>query len=1354
MFRSLLSSLSSLDFSRTRQGRPRRSTRLCFEDLEQRLMPTLVPTNPYGLVEGDVVRIDHSLGTHQTAARAGNGDCAVVWSEAGGGIYARLFTPDGAPFTNTLHIDGTGSADDEAAVGMNDSGEFVVAWVNHSSDTKSDVYAERFNSSGEANGGPISVATADVEDSPAVGIDAAGNFIVAYDHVVGGVGQVQATLFDANGTATQTVSAVPGDSRNEYQPDVAMNAAGDFVLAYTVDVATDNSDVEARAFFPSGDERSNDIPVATSSHQEWKPAVAMNASGAFVVSYTYVNSEDDETIGAFTYRHYATDVYAERFDADGTNRSSVVVSGPNQDADASSVAFDDRGNYIIAYQGLPQKFDGDYSHGNPHTVYVQPVDSNDLVETTPIEIPVTVVDSAAYQENVTPTAVLDDAGNATLVWINQSNDLGRESLMARQVYLQSFKTSAFRIDATLPAGSSDVTLTNGTSETISVTIHRDPAFTGPIDLSVGGALPADVHWSASPADPSNPAVETRTLSLTADTSLAANEVATVSVHAESGSLPTVDLPMTLRVTAGRITDVAGVFTPDGAPRPELVPGMTITIEGQGFASGDQVLFTAAPGHPQLAVAPSSAAVDGTSLTVVVPSQIASGTVAVTTPAGALFVSPAVYDVTPGAVTTVDPLVGTAPQELQPGSTITVTGYGLVPGSLVQFGAFPLSRATPTFIDPSGTLLRVQVPSDAADGPLTIVKPDGTTFASADSVHIFSYNSLDSFNFHNFTFSVSFPLVANAFGDQCYVNIGPFATPIPSPDALAFTALCAQAGFGNNGACFGMSVMSDQLAQNPDQITGFYGLPAGQAPLVNNLQANGNLISAIEQKHLLQWSAEMLKYSNNAHDNASVSALVRALLAKEDEPIITLRYQNEGHALVCYDVQPTATGYDLCVYDPNRPFVTGEQTDGGGRWLMDLWDRIHVTGDSWNFVNADSSWNGTLTDLNVIPFSALPENPSLPDDGPGLFTLIFGSNAANAPVAFVDDAGVLNVNGFRLDATTPAVIGLGATAAGGTQVTADGQVFSYAPGTVKAVTIYGGTGSGTIDLAQTRAGVPVTVYDAAGTKTVNIGTPDGALDAIQGDVTVIGGTGTNAVNVNDRAAPAGGRYTLTSSEIQRSGTAAIHLEAIQSAHLLGGAGAQSYDVEGLNPNVNLTLELGSAASSVSGPAASSSALHVDAVAPALSDSGATGTTSTARGTPATVPSPMANSDSLSRVPARRLVLHAPRHVSLPHDGVLTFRGHNRISVSYSDQAPGQVQVAVSVHHGILSLAGSTGTRVAGNHTNHLTLHGTPAALNRALSRLTLRASRGFAGADSLQVHTVSLDAESLNDEATVNLGHAR
>ena len=174
--------------------------------------------------------------------------------------------------------------------------------------------AQVFNADGTRRGGTRVVAyTTDLEYEPSVGIDAAGDFVVAYTDRSGSTSHVFAALSATTAPGRRSPSTarpsrvrprpVPAIRRGvgnspiiltnylNHQPTVSMNDSGQFVVAYTQDVSTGGQqNVVARRYDATAAPQGYLFTVANTSGHDLQPSVALNDSGKFVIAYTEDNN--------------------------------------------------------------------------------------------------------------------------------------------------------------------------------------------------------------------------------------------------------------------------------------------------------------------------------------------------------------------------------------------------------------------------------------------------------------------------------------------------------------------------------------------------------------------------------------------------------------------------------------------------------------------------------------------------------------------------------------------------------------------------------------------------------------------------------------------------------------------------------------------------------------------------------------------------------------------------------------------------------------------------------------------------------------------------------------------------------
>ena len=326
------------------------------------------------------------------------GDFVVAWESSGQdgsgyGVYAQRYNAAGAPQGGEFRVNTytTGNQVDPA-VAMDPAGDFVVAWQSDGQDgsgygiyaqrynaagrrraansastpTRPDsqicarrwrwirpatssspgratartaavygVYAQRYNAAGAPQGGEFRVNTYTTGDQgfPAVAMDAAGDFVVAWqsDGQDGSGYGVYAQRLQRGGRAAGR--RVPRQHLHDRQPGlsaaVAMDPAGDFVVAWD-SYGQDGSGcgVYAQAYRAGGVPDGGEFRVNTyTTGNQVYPAVAMDAAGDFVVAWQSYG-QDGSGYGVYAQRYRVTappQVSATQIN-DGTAQRSRVTS--------------------------------------------------------------------------------------------------------------------------------------------------------------------------------------------------------------------------------------------------------------------------------------------------------------------------------------------------------------------------------------------------------------------------------------------------------------------------------------------------------------------------------------------------------------------------------------------------------------------------------------------------------------------------------------------------------------------------------------------------------------------------------------------------------------------------------------------------------------------------------------------------------------------------------------------------------------------------------------------------------------------------------------------------------------------
>jgi hypothetical protein len=362
---------------------------------------------------------DQSFGdaANYAAASDADGDRVVAWSSNGQdgdswGIYAQRYTADGSPIGAEFRVNTTtAGAQLDPAVAIDPDGDFVVAWSSHGQDGDGfGIYAQRFNAAGAKQGNEfrVNATTAGDQTAPAVAMDAAGNFAVAWSspqdgdqegivarlfdnaaNAIGGEIQVNATTagrqsdpvvarsldcelviawvsegqdgdgagvvarrFDAVGAPLESEFTVnqhtPG---NQNHPALVMARDGAFVVAWeSTGQDGDGQGIVLRRYgadgTPAGDET---IANTTTAGDQSHPTLALGADGGAIVAWTSRGQDGD-----------GAGVYAQMFGVDGTTDGGelLVNTTTASDQERPTIALDARGDFVIAWQSANQDGDG------------------------------------------------------------------------------------------------------------------------------------------------------------------------------------------------------------------------------------------------------------------------------------------------------------------------------------------------------------------------------------------------------------------------------------------------------------------------------------------------------------------------------------------------------------------------------------------------------------------------------------------------------------------------------------------------------------------------------------------------------------------------------------------------------------------------------------------------------------------------------------------------------------------------------------------------------------------------------------------------------------------------------------
>ena len=296
------------------------------------------------------------------------------------------------------------------SIGMDADGNFVIAWHTWKG-SDIDVYARRYASDGTPQGREfmVNTHTPGSQHRPSVGMDAKGNFVIAW----GSYGQdgswwgVYAQRYSADGTPVGIefqVNTYTQDSQSD--PFVAMDAIGNFIIVWHSE-GQDGSGlgIYAQQYAADGTPLGTEFQVNTytQEHQGF-PSVAMNTTGNFIIVW---HGEGENGIG----------VYARRYATDGTPIDTEFPVGTQENRSGGSVGMDSSGNFVIAW----------YTSGGDENVYAQRYANDGSPIGTEFQ-----VNTYAAGDQFWPYVAMNNAGNFVIAWVSQEQDGSKRGIYAQQ----------------------------------------------------------------------------------------------------------------------------------------------------------------------------------------------------------------------------------------------------------------------------------------------------------------------------------------------------------------------------------------------------------------------------------------------------------------------------------------------------------------------------------------------------------------------------------------------------------------------------------------------------------------------------------------------------------------------------------------------------------------------------------------------------------------------------------------------------------------------------------------------------------------------------------------------------------
>ena len=561
----------------------------------------------------------------------------------------------------------------QAVSQADNSGNFAVAWC---SNTTGAVYTQVYSAAGAALTGRITVGATNPSDPWArVAMNRDGEFVVVWTQRLPNLNVLHSERYAADGSAlAANVVAITPALLTEVT--VGYTYWDDIVVAYTIGAGAAR-DVQATVLTPSGYVKN--LTVAGTNKAEYAPSIAVNDAGDFVVGYTMDFSSLDQ------------DLLARRFDTYGNAMDAVPFQVANTNANefGAAVAIGGNDSFLVAYSSE--------SAGNAD-LYVARYGKPSIMDVNTVLLGRTIVANSPSNE-YDPSISQDALGNFVLAYT--SGGIYKPGGLANDI--QTVRLAQFTAEGLQQPGTTPITL-----------IPPVPRFGANLRPSValGSTGAVAVYESeqifdggVSEFDVFAQRFELHHFRAEVNWPVGMQEIALT--NGQSFTLP---------VTIYRDWGVGGFV---GLAVHSLPDGLdsSISPEDLSFPQVEtrMVTFTA---HMGLLNDHAEAA----ELWVYGPGGFAE-----------LQSLSIPIRITAGGITFYESPEGAPADTMVPGGTVTLYGAGFLPGSKVQFGTSEL--VAPSYINPQGTMLMVDVPSDATSGWVAVVTPTGARLVYGRSVAV-------------------------------------------------------------------------------------------------------------------------------------------------------------------------------------------------------------------------------------------------------------------------------------------------------------------------------------------------------------------------------------------------------------------------------------------------------------------------------------------------------------------------------------------------------------------------------------------------------------------------------------------
>ena len=377
-------------------------------------------------------------------------------------IFAQRFDADGNPVGGEFQVNQfEGTDQNMPAVTMNAAGQFAVAWVSshpsleggeeeEAADAEKSVFVQWYESNGVSTGEEViaHVYVKDAQESPQIGMDAEGHFVVAWQSINqesadpdGGTWGVYGRQFN-----NQKVPLTDEEFRINEATDglqrlvgLGVDADGNFVVAYesTAPENTDgiSTDIYRREFFPDGSPNGSENLVNTwSGGPQTLPVVARAATGNYGIFWSGQGFSHIDGVHGRLYDINLLD------DPGQPSRIPIgdqflVSTTLGFEFSSPAIAVHEDGTFTLAFETFEEDTSG-------FGIFTERFDaSGKAIAGSRVQVNTTVLDDQSA-----PAIATDGSGNVLIVW--QSKDTSGYGIFGRWYQGGAFGDE-FQLNSTL-----------------------------------------------------------------------------------------------------------------------------------------------------------------------------------------------------------------------------------------------------------------------------------------------------------------------------------------------------------------------------------------------------------------------------------------------------------------------------------------------------------------------------------------------------------------------------------------------------------------------------------------------------------------------------------------------------------------------------------------------------------------------------------------------------------------------------------------------------------------------------------------------------------------------------------------